>query len=340
MSSDLSTVGQVLGIDVGWSEKSDTTGACVLRWDQSKITLAVHLVPTSLEKRTKKLREVVGKDKFEAVALDGPLRPGLDRIGEYRLGELILTRRFSKLGYGKPGQSSSPNGSELNAHANLIAKSVIEAECVAPAKHDAAIHDLAIVEAFPTTFLALMFDRGRPPSSKAKSDIFFEWLLGPDAPCRHSDDRNRLKDLIQNLLPDRSLETSLGTITDHEHRAAVLCAVTALCVAARRYLAIGDARNGYLIMPPVASTGKPGVQEWSFNIINKNLLSVKNGKKYKMSWLPPAPHVIRQDQNEIVTSNATFADKTLVEPPLPASGRWGVWPSSERDHDTNLLNSR
>jgi len=162
------------------------------------------------------------------------------------------------LGYGKPGQSSSPNGLELDAHANLIAKSVVEANCVAKASHKAAIHELAIVEAFPTTFLALMLDKAKRPSSRAKSDIFYEWLLGPAAPCRHSPDANRLEGLIARLLPGRALETDLGKVTDHEHRAAVICAITALCIAADQYLAIGDSRNGYLIMPPLVEAGIAG----------------------------------------------------------------------------------
>jgi predicted RNase H-like nuclease len=306
MNSDISTEGQVLGIDVGWSEKSDTTGACVLRWDQSKITLDVHLVPTSFEQRTKKLKEIVGSDKFEAVALDGPLRPGFGRIGEYRLGELILTRRFSNLGYGKPGQSSSPNGLELNAHANLIAKSVIEAECVAHAKHEAAIHELAIAEAFPTTFLAVMLDKAKRPSSKAKSDIFFEWLLGPNAPCRHNPDRDRIADLITGLLPRRTLQTQLGSITNHEHRAAVICAITALCVACRQYIAVGDSRNGYLIMPPLVEAGEAGTQPWAFNAVVSNLNEIKDWEKEGLSQLPTSPHVISQSKEKVSNSDAAI----------------------------------
>ena len=306
MNCILKPQGQVLGIDVGWSKKTDTTGACVLRWDQSKISLDVHLVPTNSEKRIQKLKEIAGESKFEAVALDGPLRPGFDRIGEYRLGELILTRRFSNLGYGKPGQSSSPNGLELNAHANLIAKSIIDANCVTKATHKAAIHELAIVEAFPTTFLALMLDKAKRPSSKAKSDIFYEWLLGPSAPCRHIPDADRLAGLIAGLLPGRTLETQLGKVRNHEHRAAAICALTALCVAAREYLAIGDSRNGYLIMPPQAAAGTSGTQPWAFQAISNNLGEIKDWKKESLVHLPPSPHVIRQTADDIATYDAAF----------------------------------
>ena len=284
--------GQVLGIDVGWSEQTDTTGACLLTWSESEVSFDVHHLPTDFDARQKKLRALVGGNEFDAVALDGPLRPGLDQINEYRLAELLLTRRFSNAGFGKPGQSNSPNGIMLNEHANQFAESVIAAKCVKRSEHAAAINDYAVVEAFPTTFLAVMLDEGRRPSSKAKSDIFYEWLLGPDAPARHMPDENRFEQLIDRLLPGRTLRSLTGDVTDHEHRAAVVCALTALCIAKNNYVAVGDSRNGYIILPANAEVSIAGTQPWAMSMIRDNAKEAKRWQRDGLSALPPSPHVI------------------------------------------------
>lgn len=298
--------GQVLGIDVGWSELTDTTGACLLRWTESRVSFDVYHIPTDYEARKQALRELVGNHIFNAVALDGPLRLGLDRIDEYRLAELLLTRRFSNLGFGKPGQSSSPNGIMLNEHANQYAKSVIEADCIKKAEHAAAIHEKAIVEAFPTTFLAVMLDDGRRPSSKAKSDIFYEWLLGPNAPGRHIPDENRFEELISRLLPNRSIESTTGNVTDHEHRAAVICALTALCVAKRDYVGIGDSRNGYIILPPSVEVSKAGLQPWAMSMIRANAKEARRWQRDGLSQSPPAPHVIIEANGQVDYFDAEY----------------------------------
>lgn len=298
--------GHVLGIDVGWSEKTNTTGACLLSWDQGGIELEVHHLPTDSTRRHDKLLEIVGTKKFLAVALDGPMRRGFDRIGEYRLGEVLLTRRFGNAGYGKPGQSHSGNGILLNHHANEIANSVKEANCVDGAAHHAAIDRLSIVEAFPTTFLAVMLDADRRPSSKAKSDIFYEWLLGPDSPARHVPDENRIYKLISGLLGGRKINSSLESFTDHEHRAAVICAATALCVARKQYVAVGDSRNGYIILPPRSSHIGVGLENWAFTMIENNLKARKDWKKDKLSVAPPAPHMIIETPNEVRQQNADY----------------------------------
>jgi predicted RNase H-like nuclease len=297
-------VGHVLGIDVGWSENVPTTGACLLGWTPTHVKFEVYRIPTEFNQRRAKLAEVVGSRKFRAVALDGPLRRGFDRIEEYRLAELLLTRRFSNAGFGKPGQSSSSNGIMLNEHANQIAKAVVEAECVMESTHQGAIHDLAIVEAFPTTFLAVMLDEGRRPSSKAKSDIFYEWLLGPNSPCRHTPDENRVDGLIRRLLPDRTIEPSTATIMDHEHRAAVVCALTAMCVARQQYVAVGDSRNGYIILPPRSEPSVAGMQPWAMTMILANAKEATDWEVGGLEQKPPSPHIVVADGQEVSLMDA------------------------------------
>jgi hypothetical protein len=86
----------------------------------------------------------------------------------------MLTRRLQPFS-GKPGQASAPIGRLLNDHANQCATLVLDRCEVGNAKHAVSIHDKAIVEAFPSSFLGVMINdpkalnarraTGRIPSS-------------------------------------------------------------------------------------------------------------------------------------------------------------------------------
>lgn len=261
--------GLVLGVDVGWSEKKKTTGVCVLTWDRSTVTLLRERIGKDAEHLYQDLRRVTNSETVLAVAIDGPLRGTLDEIGVYRDAEMMLTRGFQQF-IGKPGQSSSPNGKELNRAANAVAEAVLSQNLVGKSSHQARIHDHAIVEAFPTSFLGVMLDEGQYPVSGARSDIYFENLLGPDFIRAKIPKENRLVALLRNLLPGRVVNDTLASVTDHEERAAIACAVTALCVAVRQYVAVGDRRNGYIVLPPAVQTERPGLQPWAMKILQKN----------------------------------------------------------------------
>ncbi len=261
--------GAVVGVDVGWSEKKKTTGVCLLRWDARSVTLECKRTGTDPVQRRKDLRDLVKDGKVLAFAVDGPIRKGLDEIGVYRDAEQMLTRKFQER-IGKPGQSSSGNGRKLNRAASEVAKSVVEMDCLAEARHTAAIHQYAIAEAFPTSFLGVMLDDGQIPIAGARSDVYFEHLLGPDLLRPQIPAQNRLLGLVQDLLPARTVANHLAEVTHHEDRAAVICALTALCVVARRYVAVGDQRNGYIILPPRVQAGSPGLQPWAWGLLLAN----------------------------------------------------------------------
>ena len=148
-------------------------------------------------------------------AFDGPLRSDLRPIGVYRVAERMLTRGFQRL-IGKPGQSSAPVGKQLNFHANECAKVVLGLGKISLATHRTAIHAKAIVEAFPSSFLGLMiagpqlFDAQRGN----RSDIFYVHLATTGVLTR----------LISDLLPNRRLVDIFEAVTNHDDRAAVVCA--------------------------------------------------------------------------------------------------------------------
>ena len=262
--------GLVLGIDVGWAAEKKTTGACALIWTPTDVTISPLRLPTTEEGRREGIRRLAGDAEILALAVDGPIRGTLDEIAIYRDAELMLTRALADR-IGKPGQSSSGNGKKLNAAANAIARLVLSTERLAPAEHKAKIHESAIVEAFPTTFLGVMLDMGCVPGHGARSDAYFRHLLGPNADSPPQLQTDRLLALLHRLLPNRRFASGhLGDVRDHEERAAVVCALTALCVVCRSYVAVGDQRNGYIVLPPLAKEGEPGLQPWAWEIICRN----------------------------------------------------------------------
>ena len=70
------------------------------------------------------ISRIAGGTPLACAAFDRPLGSDLKPIGIYRIAERMLTRRLQRL-IGKPGQSSTPVGKQINCHANEFAKSVL-----------------------------------------------------------------------------------------------------------------------------------------------------------------------------------------------------------------------
>lgn len=253
--SALPPMGSVLGVDVGFSPKRRSSAVCRLDWDPGAITWDIHRFRALPAEQEAAIRGVAGRVRLQAAAFDGPLRAGLDAIGRYRAAERMLTRRLGAR-IGKPGQASAPVGKALNAAANDCARIVLRGCTVEPARHAVRIHDRAVVEAFPGAFLGVMLDE---PSEVAavrsdRSDVFF----------RHLSASGTLEALLKHLLPGRSLGLPLEGVMDHDDRAALVCALTALCVASGDFTAVGDA-DGWIILPP-----RRFVRPWAWSDLEAN----------------------------------------------------------------------
>ncbi len=97
------------------------------------------------------------------------------------------------------------------------------------------IDEHAIVEAFPTTFLGVLVDRpGVLQHPKQKSDRYFVHLAN----------HQRLDWFLERLLNDRRWAHAPSEITNHDDRAAFVCALTALCIAVGEFTAVGDEDDG------------------------------------------------------------------------------------------------
>ena len=248
----MNTRGSVLGIDVGWSKKKRSSAVCRLCWDAREVRWKIRRFRATDSDREEAIMEVVGNQMLLSVAIDGPLRPEFREVDRYRGAERLLSRGELPKRVGKPGQSSSSNGKKLNAQANKSATFLKKHSRIRKAKHKVRIDEFAIVEAFPTTFLGVMLDY--PAKGKKKSDIFFADLVSNQS----------LDQFVKKLLENRKWSQSIDEIKNHEDRAAFVCALTALCVAAGNFTAVGDERDGWIILPP-----QWAFAEWAWEAISE-----------------------------------------------------------------------
>jgi hypothetical protein len=104
----------------------------------------------------------------------------------------------------------------------------------------------AIIEAFPNAFLGVCLENDvyetMPVLRRGKK---FEWLYG------------RWKALaLVRCLPgltsaeQASFQKVFDETTHHEHQATLVCILTALLAARRRFTAVGDEQGGWFFLPP------------------------------------------------------------------------------------------
>jgi len=189
----------------------------------------------------------------------------------------MLTRRLG-VRIGKPGQVNVPVGRALNEAANDCARSIMRQCALGHARHKVSIDPLAIVEAFPSSFLGVMLKD--PAAIKARrgnrSDLFYQDL----------ERTGQLARLIAYLLPGRALAHSLASVTNHDDRAGLICALTALSVAADDYVAVGD-DDGWVILPPPAF-----VQGWAQADLTANAQAERTGALHGVTRPDAAPAAV------------------------------------------------
>lgn len=256
---ELPQKGAVGGIDVGWSQKRASSAVACLSWDETCATISVERFRATDVERSSAL-SVFDRCPALAVAIDGPLCTGFLPGIEYRFAERMLTLGFQPL-IGKPGQLSSPNGRKLNEQANLCAKLLVSAGSVGRSIHHEKIHNSCVVEAFPTSFLGLMLPdpRGLKTKKRASSDVFYT----------HLEEIGVLQRLTEDLLAQRRLQFDYGRFRNHDERAAIICALTALCISTGRYYAVGDS-DGWIILPPAEF-----IQPWARKILDCNFMRLE-----------------------------------------------------------------
>lgn len=268
-----SEAGAVLGIDVGFSERSPSTAFCLLRWDDTAVRLRLMRTKTNDADRRHALDDLLAEElPALTVALDGPLTRGLKLVRHYRAADALLSQGVFQT-RGKPGQTSSPTGQLLHQHATSLAELVLQAESagtcrLASAGHYEPIHDRAIVEAFPNQFLAaLLPEADLPLLRRDASDRYWEACIA----------LGRFRHLFECLLPGRAFETPLSNYRNHDDRAAIVCAMTALSVVAGTAVGVGDAAGGDIMLPPPECWGvaKDGDDPWITRALRSSLAKVR-----------------------------------------------------------------
>jgi hypothetical protein len=267
------STGSVLGVDVGFSPSRRSSAVCRLDWDETGCSFSVERFRYEAAERERVIATVAGAVPLLAAAFDGPLRSGFDVIGRYRTAERMLTRRLGAK-IGKPGQSSAPVGRRLNAAANECARVVLARCTVGASAHACRIHELAVVEAFPNAFLGVLLKEPAAVAARRsdRSDAFFEHLVASGG----------LAQLLEHLLPGRRLRASLGTLTNRDDRAAIVCALTALSVVVSDFTAVGDA-DGWIVLPPWRA-----IQPWARSDLMANADAEPAGCLYKGGQSPSA----------------------------------------------------
>ncbi|MBU1305754.1 MAG: hypothetical protein KKF33_09560 [Alphaproteobacteria bacterium] len=232
--------GAVLGVDVGGSLLRRSTAACRLSWTADRVSWCIERCTADPALRAASFARVIDGTPLLAAAFDGPLAPGLAEIDVYRAAERMLTRGLGKV-IGKPGQSHVPVGRLLNAQANACVRTVLSCGAISAARHAEAIDSSAIVEAFPSSYLGLLLaDPAAVPVTRAnRSDRYFETLA----------ENGQIAAILHSLLPGRHTAATPADLTNHDDRAALICALTALGVAAGSYCAVGSG-TGWIILPP------------------------------------------------------------------------------------------
>ena len=264
-----------LGIDVGFSPKRRTTGLCLITIKDPIIRWECRNTHTKDSLRLAALRELVPDGvTLLGVGIDGPIAKNLEIVEHYRSADSLLSRGCFQ-SRGKPGPTNSPTGQKLHQHATKLAEQVKGNFTIAAADHPNPVHQARIVEAFPTAFLAfLLSDKDFPVNpGRKKSDVFWDVAVG----------KGYLNGLIQRLAPSKTIYRCLDTITNHDHRAAFICALTALCVSKVQYVAAGDPEGGYIFLPPRQFWGSgDNSASWAEDTIRKNLASVRGNPTAKI----------------------------------------------------------
>lgn len=262
--------GCVLGIDVGYSARRKTTGMAALWWTGTEVKWRCTAAASTIADRSAVLDTLMSglRDRVLAVAVDGPLVPRLVDRPTYRCAEALLTRgRFGRRG--KPGACNAGGGPRLHQEATALAHFILERRTIARATHAAKIHDRAVVEAFPNLFLGVLCDDAdypEPASTRRWTDALFPVVLP------------RLQRMLARLLPGRRIEPGSWSVRGHDAVAGFVCALSALCVAVRRYVAVGAHADGFIMLPPHDAWGR---HSWAERQLTQNVAGHASAVVYR-----------------------------------------------------------
>jgi hypothetical protein len=269
---NLAATGVVLGIDVGYSETSKSTCFCTIAWDTDDARIDFRLTTANEGQRANAIDALTNGRRVAGVALDGPLTRGFRTVAYYRAAEALLSRGPLQK-RGKPGQTSSPVGQKLHGEALRLADQVIRRVRIDRATHHESIDTRRVVEAFPNIYLAaLVPESAFMPLARNASDAYWDLLATKS---------DRLMYHMRWLLPGRDIKIQCRAVLNHDYRAGLTCALTALVVTQGTHVAVGDMDGGDVMLPPVHEWGRSpiGRTSWLEPVLRTNLAKVIANKR-------------------------------------------------------------
>ncbi len=228
----------VLGIDVGLTLVNPTSGLCRTGCGGDVVSHTF----IDYGSRT----AIVGTGSFAVIAIDAPVLPVETLHYDVRPCEKVFVwGPFQKRC--KPGESHVPGtGQALRRSgvetARTFAPHVASASVVAD--FPKIYGDRNIVEAFPNGFLGVSLEAGSFQNALGQGERF-DWLYGE---WLSQGVHSRLSAEVQWLR--KPFWGLVAANSQHDERAALICAITAACVLLGRYVAVGEALGGYFFMPP------------------------------------------------------------------------------------------
>lgn len=271
----------VAGIDVGLTLVDRTSGICRTGDDGEVVT------HTYID-RLSRVQELGRTILFDVLAIDAPILRKHELHYRPRACEKVFIwgafQRRCKCGESQvPGTGQALRRAGVDT-AHAFAADVSVSQCVRPFPRVFGEHN--IVEAFPNAFIGVTLSEqtfGSTPERGAKFDWLYDRWCEADVP-------GRLRELV--AWDRETFWRATNNNNHHDERAALVCALTALCALRGTYVAVGEPSGGYFFLPPWETWA-----EWARKAVNHN----------RMDPRLPAPV-------EIWISGQRFA----AESPLPA----------------------
>jgi predicted RNase H-like nuclease len=228
---------EVGGVDVGLTFLAKTSGVC-------RTGPSGHHVACTYCDRESRLEEL-GRGELSVLAVDAPIVPGRLHYDVRSCEKVFVWGAFQRRC--KPGESHVPGSGQALRRAGF--ETTHSLASAAPRRElcrdfPRVVSSSNIVEAFPNAFLGVALDE-ETFSKAPKRGEKFDWLYT----CWRV---QRQHEAIQAMVdwPRPEFWDAISTNAQHDQRAALVCALTALCVARGRYVAVGDERGGYFFLPP------------------------------------------------------------------------------------------
>jgi len=168
-----------------------------------------------------------------------------------------------------------PSSQKLHQHATTLARLCLLLEeegywRLGPNPLPDPVHLKCLLEVFPNAFLSVLLPDAAfvelGPLRRKASDRFWEVAMRE---CY-------FERLLNLLVPGVKHEQQFADVTDHDHRAALVCALSAMTVCLGPYVACGDPVDGDIVLPPREAWGMgENCAPWAWEALERNLAMVR-----------------------------------------------------------------